>query len=89
MYKDALDNLKRAAEIQDKVLDTHEETVRSHQEIAFVSKILGMEKEAMAARSLAERISKELPDTTAKENRTKRLENRSQTEPFDIPPMSE
>ena len=86
MYEEALENLQLAAKIQDEVLDTHEETMRSHQEIACVLKLLGKEEEAMAARSQAQKIFRELPDTTARESRPKHLE--SQTEPSDIPPKS-
>ena len=50
---DALDALKSALTIQDKVLGNHQETVRSHHEIAHVLKRLGRDEEAKNEELLA------------------------------------
>ena len=83
LYEKALDNLTRAAEIQNKVLDTHEETVRSHQEKAIVLGILGRKKEAKDAERLAKEIFEKLPKSTANESKS----IRSTSDPIDFPPL--
>lgn len=50
---DALDALKSALTIQDKVLGNHQETIRSHLEIAHVLERLGRNDEAKQEELLA------------------------------------
>ena len=54
---EALSALRSALVIQDKVLGNHQETVRTHKEIAYVLKRLGRHKEAKHEEFLADERS--------------------------------
>lgn len=54
---DALEALKSALTIQDKVLGSHQETIRTHREIAHVLERLGRDEEAKNEELLADERS--------------------------------
>ena len=54
---EALEALRSALAIQDEVLGNHEETERSHREIAYVLKKLGRHEEAKREDLLAQQVS--------------------------------
>ena len=54
---EALEALRSALAIQDEVLGDHQETERSHREIAYVLKKLGWHEEANREDVLAQQVS--------------------------------
>ena len=59
---EALEALRSALRIQDKVLGNHQETVRSHQEIAHVLEQLGRHDEAKNEELLANKRSSSIDE---------------------------
>jgi len=59
---DALEALKSALEIQDKVLGNHQETVRTHRAIAHVLERLGRDDEAKNEELLANERSSSIDE---------------------------
>ena len=59
---EALAVLRSALEIQDKVLGNHQETTRSHREIAHVLKKLGRHEEARTEELMAEQRTLSIND---------------------------
>ena len=56
----ALESLKKAAALQEEVLDTHDELIHTHQAISVVLKCLGREQEAEREKELTGECAKRL-----------------------------